>query len=149
MILIWLQFVPPYWLKPYVATHESVHILNNQSSTEISKENLPNTSQLETKESREVLKRFLRARLISYGIEDQYNIAESVITCESNWRINVYSRGHISYGVAQFRETTFDWFSKMKGKKLNYYNPYDQLDLLAWAFSKGYQNHWDCYSGKR
>lgn len=145
MILLWLQIIPPYWLKPYVATNESVHIPNNQLGTEISKEKLLNTSQLETKQGRELLKGFLRARLISYGIEDQYDTAVAVVQCESGFRTDVYSRGRISYGVAQFRESTFDWFSKMKGEKLDYYSPYDQLDLLAWAFSNGYQKHWDCY----
>lgn len=144
MILIWLQFVPPYWLKPYVATHESVHILNNQSSTEISKENLPNTSQLETKESREVLKRFLRARLISYGIEDQYNTVEAVVFCESSWRVDPPHNG-ISWGIAQFTPPTWKDFGYG-----DIMNPYNQLDTMAkmWANPK-LRNRWDCHSGRR
>lgn len=50
-------------------------------------------------------------------------------------------------GVMQFHEETFNRFKKESGlSDLDYYNNDDQIMLAAWAFSKGYQYHWTCFT---
>ncbi len=38
-----------------------------------------------------------------------------------------------------------EMFYKETGRRLQRNIPTDNLELGAWAFSKGYQEHWECY----
>jgi hypothetical protein len=77
-----------------------------------------------------------------YGLDDSFR---ATLFCESGLRTDVFSRGKISYGIAQFRLTTWQMFNKIKKTDMDYENPFDQIDMMGWAFNKGYQKHWDCY----
>ena len=82
---------------------------------------------------------------MKYGIKSQTQKAIAVINCESGFRINVWSWNHSSYGVSQFTKSTWQYSNKIRGTELNYENPYDQIDMMAWLWVKGYQGWWDCY----
>lgn len=92
------------------------------------------------------LKDFLKSLSVTYGID--YDEIYSTIDCESKFDSEAYNPtktklGH-SYGVGQFMTPSWEWFNKMRGTNMDYMNPYDQLDMAAWLFSKGYQSQWDC-----
>lgn len=77
-----------------------------------------------------------------------YEEMNRVIICESGWRPKVYGDGTKAYSYAQFHRPTFDMWAKELGKELDYQNPDDHLELMAYAFSKGekYKKHWTCFS---
>ena len=81
-----------------------------------------------------------------YGAD--YNEMAKVITCESNWRPEVYGDGGKAYSYAQFHEPTFNMWRDELNKDLSYSNPDDHLELMAYAFSKGtsYKKHWTCWT---
>ena len=67
-----------------------------------------------------------------------------------NPRTGAHLRGGVGeIGIYQYRKGTFDWFESMfkaeGGRDLSIYNREDQIELTAWAFSKGYQNHWTAF----
>ena len=69
------------------------------------------------------------------------------IKCESGFRHEgLYGDGGRAYGIAQFHRPTFESFKKKANMPTaNYFNKYDQIDLMAWAFKVGYANHWTCF----
>lgn len=79
---------------------------------------------------------------------DQFGVntktLDSVVRCESNYNVTAVGDNGLAYGPAQFHKSTFDLFAKEYGKELDYKNPSDQIELMAWAFSKGYSKHWSC-----
>lgn len=82
-----------------------------------------------------------------YGVD--VDVLSRVIMCESGFRHDgVFGDSGKAYGIAQFHKPTFEMWNKERGVDLDYYNLEDQLDLMAWAFSKGelYKKHWTCYS---
>lgn len=78
------------------------------------------------------------------GLNDELLQAQQVIKCESNWHTDIWSWNHSSYGVAQWTKASWSYINKMRGTSLNYENPYDQLDMMGYAWGKGYQSWWDC-----
>lgn len=70
---------------------------------------------------------------------------KAVISGESNYRCTVYGDDDKAFGIAQFHRSTFDSFSKEMGETLNYYSCENQIELMAYAFSRGWQNHWTVY----
>lgn len=89
------------------------------------------------------LKDYLKNLSITYGIDYQNIFA--TVNCESGFDENAYNVGGDSYGPAQFIPSTWDWMNKIRGTNKDYLNPLHQLDMMAWAFSKDYQHHWDCW----
>lgn len=88
---------------------------------------------------------------------DTYGVSRSVlnrvVSCESqynykavNWK-DSHRLSNGSHGVAQFSRETFNGFAKKMGKDYydDPYNPEQALDVMSWAISKGYGNHWSCY----
>ena len=80
----------------------------------------------------------------------QYEVEPAILVevsrCESNFKHDVYGDRGKAYGIMQFWENTFNQFKKEANlEHLEYKNLKDQAQLAAWAFSKGYQNHWTCY----
>jgi hypothetical protein len=79
----------------------------------------------------------------------KYNVSaiklKTTINCESGFRQSARgSSGEI--GVAQYMPSTFNWMESMfRAKDLNIHNAQHQIELTAWAFAHGYQNHWVCY----
>jgi hypothetical protein len=82
--------------------------------------------------------------------EDKYYdwLAENIIMCESEGKM-VWGDLDLEYkafGVAQFQERTFNWLSKLSGKKLDYDNQEHQKELLRWALENNYGYLWTCYN---
>lgn len=50
-----------------------------------------------------------------------------------------------SYGIYQYQLGTFKSFAEEMGREMDVHDPYDQIEVTAWAFSQGLQNHWTCY----
>lgn len=78
------------------------------------------------------------------------SIIEDVIECESGWQhIDKYGnviRGDAGeYGICQFMPDTWAHFNEIRGTNLDILNEEHQLDMIDWAFEKGYQEHWTCY----
>lgn len=87
---------------------------------------------------------------------DKYGVSRAtlhfVVNCESSYNhraVNMQDRhatGRGSFGTAQFAKSTFESFSKKMDKEYDdVFNPEQSLDVMAWAFSKGYANHWSCF----
>lgn len=41
---------------------------------------------------------------------------------------------------------TWQYFNKLRGTDMDYLNPFDQLDMMAFAFSTGRERQWDCWN---
>lgn len=87
---------------------------------------------------------------------DKYGVSratlQSVVNCESSYNyraVNMqdsHATGRGSFGTAQFAKSTFESFSQKMNKEYDdVFNPEQSLDVMAWAFSKGYANHWSCF----
>lgn len=85
-----------------------------------------------------------------HGLSRQ--VLHKVISCESQYNYNAVnwkdshrlSKG--SHGVSQFSRETFLGFAKQMDKDYtDPYNPEQALDVMSWAISKGYGNHWTCW----
>jgi hypothetical protein len=87
---------------------------------------------------------------------DKYKVSRSmlhkVVNCESHYNYNAVnwqdshklSKG--SHGVGQFSRETFKGFAKQMGESYtDPYNAENALDVMSWAISKGYGNHWTCH----
>lgn len=81
-----------------------------------------------------------------YGASE--NELMTVAKCESNFRPHVYGDGIKAFGVYQFHEPTFKWFSQMMGEELDYYSYHDNIKLASWVFAKypKYKTHWTCFT---
>lgn len=79
-----------------------------------------------------------------FGVNEQ--ILNKVVNCESGYDPTIVGDHGLAYGPAQFHESTFDNFAKQYGVELDYKNPEDQIELMAWAFKQGneYMNDWTC-----
>lgn len=64
----------------------------------------------------------------------------AVITCESSWQTDVFSKGNVSYGIAQYTVDTFK--ENCNG---DYKDPLAQLDCMAKMFSEKMEGRWDCW----
>lgn len=81
----------------------------------------------------------------TYGVNEK--MLSEVIFCESSFRQGVSHDGGQGVGVTGFHKTTFDGWNKQFGLNLNYYSSYDQVKLMAIAFTKGesYRDDWSSY----
>jgi len=69
----------------------------------------------------------------------------SVAECESNLKhTNIYGDGGAAYGLYQYHKGTFDSFTKSSGLAGDYKDRESQIQLTAWAFTKGLETHWTC-----
>lgn len=78
-------------------------------------------------------------------------LISKVAYCESHFKVVDHDGGY-GMGVTGIHRATFNsWLIKYKkesnGETLNYNSSYDQLKMMAWAFSKGdsYRNQWTTY----
>lgn len=78
-----------------------------------------------------------------------YEEMSRVMACESSGKIDAVGDNGRAYGLFQFWENTFNLFAKDLGEKLEWKNPEHQIKLASWAFSKGKQTHWTCWSNKK
>jgi len=68
----------------------------------------------------------------------------AVLKCESG--LDNSKRGKAGeIGIAQFLPSTWRAFNRERGTNLDIYSEEDQLDLMLWAWDRGYQNHWTCW----
>lgn len=68
---------------------------------------------------------------------------DRIITCESHWQIDAYNQSG-AYGLAQFKEKTFDWLAQKANFNGEWKNPDDQIKLLDWAIENNYSYLWEC-----
>jgi len=67
----------------------------------------------------------------------------AVINCESGLdNTKIGKAGEV--GLSQFKIGTWNAFNRQRGTDLDIYNPYHQVELMAWSFRNGLQNHWSC-----
>jgi soluble lytic murein transglycosylase-like protein len=102
-----------------------------------------NSSLAASNELTEQLKGWLMANIAKYG--GNYDELYNVIQCESNWNHRAVGDSGLAFSLAQFHKQTFNSFKEMAKMDLDYYNPFDQIELMVWSFSKGLQNHWTCH----
>ena len=78
-----------------------------------------------------------------YGLKP--GLLTKIIQCESSFRPYVYGDNFRAFSLLQFHEPTFELFKRLSGMTtLDYRSPDDQIELGAWAFSRGYSSHWTC-----
>ena len=88
------------------------------------------------------LKRFAGEVAIKYGLNGtEYKQMMAVLSCESSWDSSVWSKGKMSYGIAQFTKDTFK--ENCTG---DYYNPLDQLECVGKMWSEKMYHRWDCFN---
>lgn len=75
---------------------------------------------------------------------------EALIECESQWDTDALGDNGTSFGILQFKETTFAQFSAkyMPGDELEFNDPHDQIDLAVSMIEDGYLHHWKRCSKK-
>lgn len=80
------------------------------------------------------------------GLTDDF---KSTLECESSLNPEAFNKNDPnggSKGVAQFQDSTFAYYAKQMGKvNADVWNYKDSIDVAAYMFSKGLQNHWSCY----
>ncbi|MCK6462842.1 MAG: hypothetical protein L6Q29_03440 [Candidatus Pacebacteria bacterium] len=82
---------------------------------------------------------------VQYSVS--YEELKRVIDCESDFlHEGIYGDNGLAYGIAQFHENTFNLFKKdAKMEWMEYKDLEDQIQLMAWSFAYGRQNHWTCW----
>jgi soluble lytic murein transglycosylase-like protein len=80
----------------------------------------------------------------AYGADRKEMYA--VMMCESAASTTVIGKAG-EVGLFQYMPNTFRLFSEEINKPLDILSPRDQIELTAWAFSRGinYKKHWTCY----
>lgn len=94
--------------------------------------------------TKENLKGALEVDFAKYGILDQLDRAEKVLQCESGFQVDP-PHNNSCRGIAQFKVSTWDWFNKVRETHMEFMNPFSQIDMMSWAWSKGYQSQWECF----
>jgi soluble lytic murein transglycosylase-like protein len=103
---------------------------------------LVETNKLKDDSSVEKIKESIVTFAYKYGVEKSSLI--TTLKCESGF--SNYARGKAGeIGLAQYMPSTWSYFNKIRGTNLDIYNIEDQIDMTAWAFSKGLNNHWTCW----
>ena len=79
---------------------------------------------------------------------------KNTLWCESQWK-QFQKDGSVvrgkagEYGIAQFMGGTWKNFNTQRMKEgftsLDIMKTEDQLTMITWAFSKGYESHWTCW----
>lgn len=74
----------------------------------------------------------------------------ALIECESQWDIEALGDNGTSFGILQFKETTFAQFSNkyMPDEEVKLHDPHDQIDLASSMIEDGYLHHWKRCSKK-
>lgn len=68
-----------------------------------------------------------------------------VMLCESGGDPNAYNHRTGDSGLFQYQSSTFWWFVEMSGiPATDHWNPWQQIEVTAWAFANGYCDHWVC-----
>lgn len=81
----------------------------------------------------------------TYSVNE--GMLSEIIFCESSFNQNAYHDSGQGTGVTGFHRTTFSGWAKDFGLDLNYNSTYDQVKLMAIAFTKGeeYRDDWTSY----
>lgn len=82
---------------------------------------------------------------IVYNVKPEILVA--VAKCESNLNNDSIGDHGKAKGIFQYHEQTFNSFSELIGKKLNYDSADDQAELTSFIFAHypQYRNQWTCY----
>jgi soluble lytic murein transglycosylase-like protein len=89
------------------------------------------------------------AQNMSAKYDVSYWLIDAVLDDESGWRVDaenpeLHPDGTVgSFGIAQFKPTTFYGFAEEMGmENANLDDPYQQIEVMVWAISTGYGSHW-------
>lgn len=78
-----------------------------------------------------------------YGTSGAWLI--DVMLCESGGDPNAYNHRTGDSGLFQYQPGTFWEFVSRSGIAAdNHWNPWQQIEVTAWAFASGYADHWVC-----
>ena len=81
--------------------------------------------------------------------------AIATLRCESHFKMynpdgSILRGKDGEWGIGQFMSGTWKWFSSLRQKEglrmLDILNPYDQVELVSWAWQNDMQSHWVCYN---
>ena len=98
--------------------------------------------------------RYLLAFLLCVNVAHaaDFKLMLAIMKCESSYRFEVWGDDRKSYGIAQFRQSTFYEFAGMSIKEKswpfgqpNWKNMQHQVFLLEWGLNHGYGRRWTCY----
>ena len=95
---------------------------------------------------------FTRVNVIELNVPDPYELSEKIIQCESGnkkWAINTKETHGSSYGVAQFRLSTFQEFGeKYKLPHSDIYDASQQRAIMVRMLEDGLgSKHWkNCFN---
>jgi hypothetical protein len=68
---------------------------------------------------------------------------QKLVECESLWKADAEGDQGTSFGLLQFKESTFEQFKEKYGiLNADINDPYDQMDLAAGMIADGYLFHW-------
>ena len=68
-----------------------------------------------------------------------------VMYCESHGDPRAYNPATGDSGLYQYQPQTFWRFAELSGIAVtDVWNPWEQIELTAWAFGAGYCDHWVC-----
>lgn len=88
------------------------------------------------------LKEHLAELCFKYGLD--YEELHNVINCESGFDNSAVGKAG-ERGLAQFMPGTWKSFNGTRGTDLDISDPYDQLDMIVWAWNNDLKSHWTCY----
>ena len=85
---------------------------------------------------------YLKEQCRKYGID--YNLAHTIINCESDWQSKVCSFPgcHAGMGIFQIIPTTKQYCENKLGRKLNVFNYVDNIDCGLWLLKNEGCRHW-------
>lgn len=69
-------------------------------------------------------------------------LAERIIQCESNWRVDAQNLSSSAYGLGQFITPTWNYVQKKWGIELDRDNPEHQMYAVVRLLSEEGTNHW-------
>jgi hypothetical protein len=106
----------------------------------------PEMSQVEVSTERLVKQSIIRYGYL-YGVST--STLDHVLRCESfygKYQLNEKEVHGKSLGVAQFRQSTFDYYSKKAGiENADVWDVEDSVETLAYMIKTGKGNHFSCY----
>ena len=81
-----------------------------------------------------------------YGVDT--SLMADVINCESGWNPSVHNERDPnggSYGLGQYQWATFYKNAPFLFEKPDIHDPHQQLELMAYMWSKGQAGQWSCW----
>ena len=97
--------------------------------------------------SDEIITLNIRADNLKAEVETLITV-HKVLQCESGYQ-HIWSKVDFNpptFGVAQFKRSTFEELAGKADMDLDFYSMQDQIDLLIWSIENGYGDRWSCFN---